>query len=109
GKMPDYMREATGASSGVYGLMLAFFLIYGRKPVLLNKIGINIFRLKYIKLFYFFPFLLIPEILGLIKMIKNGMNSAIGYEAHLGGMLFGLVFLLLWKFFQKNSEVKVSE
>ena len=102
GEMPDYMREATGASASVLGLLAAFFLIYGRKPISFPTFDAKNFRLKYIKLLYLFPVLIIPDILGLIKMIKNGMTSAIGHEAHLGGMLFGLIFLFLWKFFQKK-------
>ena len=57
-------------------------------------------------MFYIFPVLLIPEFIGIVKTFENGfVGVTYGYDAHLGGMFFGLVFLVLWKILSKDSKI----
>lgn len=90
GELPDYLREGVGASGALYGLILAFFIIYGRTPM-------PGFRGRNMKLFYILPFIVIPEFIGLLKALFNNMDYAVAFDVHLGGMLFGLIFLIGWK------------
>ncbi len=80
--VPDQMGPSIGASAGVYGILLAFGLIYPNQVVY----------------FYFlFPikmkhFVWIIGAIALYSSITSG-ESGIAHLAHLGGMIFGYLYL----------------
>src|SRR5262245_32790919 len=80
--MPNQMVPSIGASAGVYGILLAYGLIYPNRIVY----------------FYFlFPikmkhFVCIIGALALYSSIASG-QSGIAHLAHLGGMIFGYIYL----------------
>lgn len=77
-----------GASGAVFGILLAFGMIFPNMPLYLMFIPIPI-KAKWMVLGY-----------GLIELlfgINGGMDSSVAHFAHLGGMIFGFLILLYWK------------
>lgn len=75
-----------GASGAVYGILLAFGMIYPNQPIYLMFIPIPI-KAKYFVIGY-----------GLIELWQGFVaNDDIAHFAHLGGMLFGILIILYWK------------
>ena len=75
-----------GASGSVYGLLLAFGMMFPNTRVYI---------------YFFFPmkakwFVLL---FGAIELYSgfSGTNDGIAHFAHLGGMIFGLILILLWR------------
>lgn len=81
-----------GASGAVYGLLLAFAIYFPNAPMYIMFIPIPI-KAKWLIIGFF--------IIELSLGIFNGSNDNIAHFAHLGGMLFGLIFIFLWK--KKNN------
>ncbi len=75
-----------GASGGVFGLLLAFGMMYPNQRILLLIPPIPI-RAKYFVIGY--------GLLTLFFGVTGGM-SGVAHFAHLGGMLFGLAMILYW-------------
>ncbi len=79
-----WMHESTvrtiGASGAIYGLLLAFGVLYPDTPILFSF-------LFPIKAKYF------VMIFGAIEFMSLFPRSGVSHIAHLGGMLFGFVFL----------------
>jgi len=75
-----------GASGGVFGLLLAFGMMYPNQRILLLIPPIPI-RAKYFVIIY-----------GLLTLFfgVTGTMGGIAHFAHLGGMLFGLIMILYW-------------
>lgn len=76
-----------GASGGVFGLLLAFGMMFPEQSVYLMFLPIPI-KAKWFVVGY-----------GLIELM-NGVfytNSNVAHFAHLGGMLFGFVMILYWR------------
>jgi membrane associated rhomboid family serine protease len=80
--VPDQMGPSIGASAGVYGILLAFGLIYP------NQI-IYLYFLVPLKMKHF---VWIIGAIALYSSITSG-ESGIAHLAHLGGMLFGYLYL----------------
>lgn len=76
-----------GASGAVFGILLAFGMIFPNMPLYLMFIPIPI-KAKWMVLGY-----------GLIELLFgiNGIDSSVAHFAHLGGMIFGFLILLYWK------------
>jgi membrane associated rhomboid family serine protease len=75
-----------GASGAVYGILLAFGMMYPNNYIMLLIPPIPI-KAKY--------FVLIFGALELISGITN-LNSGIAHFAHLGGMVFGYILIRFW-------------
>ena len=80
--VPGQMGPSIGASAGVYGILLAYGLIYP------NRI-IYFYFLFPIKMKYF---VMIIGAISLYSSLTAG-QSGIAHMAHLGGMLFGYIYL----------------
>jgi membrane associated rhomboid family serine protease len=77
-----------GASGAVFGLLLAFGMLFPNTPLFLMFIPIPI-KAKYMVIGY-----------GLIEFffgIARFGNDNVAHFAHLGGMLFGIILILYWK------------
>lgn len=81
-----------GASGAIYGLLLAFGMLFPN--VLLYVYFAIPIKAKYLVMI----FIAIELFLGFLN--RSGDNVA--HFAHLGGMLFGLIFILIWKKKQFN-------
>jgi membrane associated rhomboid family serine protease len=75
-----------GASGGVFGILMAFGMIYGEREVMLFPIPFSI-KAKY--------FVAGIAFITLIEAISasSGRGSAVAYSAHLGGLLFGFLYV----------------
>jgi membrane associated rhomboid family serine protease len=77
-----------GASGAVFGLLLAFGMLFPNTPLFLMFIPIPI-KAKYMVIGY-----------GLIEFFFGFSNYAgdnVAHFAHLGGMLFGIILILYWR------------
>ena len=75
-----------GASGAIYGLLLGYAFVFPNQPLYLFFIPIPI-KAKYMMIGY-----------GLIEFFLGfNSNDAVAHFAHLGGMLFGLILLLVWR------------
>ena len=76
-----------GASGCVFGILLAFGMLFPNLPLYLMFIPIPI-KAKYMVIGY-----------GAIELFfgVTGTMDSVAHFSHLGGMLFGLLLLLIWK------------
>ena len=75
-----------GASGGLFGLLLAFAMIFPNRIILL--FFVIPMKAKYLVILY-----------GLIELYQGAyvMNTGVAHFAHLGGMLGGLLMLRYWR------------
>ena len=81
-----------GASGAVYGLLLAFGILFPNSVIYLY------FAIP-VKIKYFVTGI---GILSLISGISNSPDDNVAHFAHLGGMIFGILLLMFWK---KKGEI----
>jgi membrane associated rhomboid family serine protease len=80
--------NVVGASGAVFGLLLAFGMMFPNASLYLMFIPIPI-KAKY--------FVIIYGAIELWSGISNRAGDNVAHFAHLGGMLFGIFLILLWK------------
>lgn len=86
----EYNTKAVGASGAIYGVLVAFGLMYPNTSLML------IFLPVPIKAKYFIPGLLLLDLFsGLTGFSLFGQNIA--NWAHIGGALFGFIMAYYWK------------
>jgi len=78
-----------GASGGILGILMAFGLIYGDREVMLFPIPLQI-RAK-----YFVAGVAFITLVEAISASGAGRGSNVAYIAHLGGLLFGFLYVKL--------------
>ena len=80
------MAPTIGASGGLFGLLLAFAMIFPNRIILL--FFVIPMKAKYLVALY-----------GLIELYQGAyvLNSGVAHFAHLGGMLGGLLTLRYWR------------
>lgn len=76
-----------GASGCIFGILLAFGMLFPNMPLFLMFIPVPI-KAKWMVIGY-----------GAIELMfgVTGAMSSVAHFAHLGGMLFGFILLLIWK------------
>lgn len=76
-----------GASGSIYGVLLAFAMIFPNMPMYLFFIPVPV-KAKYMVLGY-----------GVIELVigLSGANDGVAHFAHLGGMLFAFLIIWWWK------------
>lgn len=82
-----YLTPTVGASGAIYGLLMAFAVLFPNTELFLIFIPVPI------KAKYFVPGLIVMEVFLGVSQI-SGDNIA--HFAHLGGMLFGFILLKMW-------------
>jgi membrane associated rhomboid family serine protease len=84
-----------GASGAVFGILLAFAMTFPNEPMFLLFLPIPI-KAKY----------MIPAyaVLELFMGIAPSAGDNIAHFAHLGGALFGLILILIWKRSARNRK-----
>lgn len=87
---PEFLNMfvTIGASGAVFGILLAFGMLFPNVPLYLMFIPIPI-KAKYFVVFYGFA--------ELFMGISNFGGDNVAHFAHLGGMLFGYVLIKYWK------------
>lgn len=79
------MWNTVGASGAVYGILLAFGMIFPNEKMFIFPIPVPI-KAKIFVIGY-----------ALIELFMTRSNDGVAHYAHLGGMLVGLIILLIWK------------
>lgn len=92
----SYNTRALGASGAIYGVLVAFGLMYPNMELML------IFFPVPIKAKYFIPGIILMDLFSGLTGISL-MGEGIAHWAHLGGALFGFIMAYYWK---KNSMDK---
>ncbi|MBN2682592.1 MAG: rhomboid family intramembrane serine protease [Bacteroidales bacterium] len=82
-----YNTPMVGASGAVFGLLLAFGMMFPNTQLMLLFPPIPI-KAKY--------FVIIYGIAEFYFGINNSANDNVAHFAHLGGMLFGFILIMLW-------------
>ncbi|MDO4949449.1 MAG: rhomboid family intramembrane serine protease [Bacteroidales bacterium] len=91
------MMNTVGASGAIYGVLLAFGLLFPDNRLFVFPIPVPI-KAKWFVVGY-----AAIELLMGISTTRDG----VAHFAHLGGMLFGLIYILCWKHRQARSRSKV--
>lgn len=87
-------QTTIGASGAVFGILLAFGMIFPNVELMMIPIPIPI-KAKYFVIGY-----------GVIELLLGLQNSAgdnVAHFAHLGGLFFGLLIILYWKKTNKTN------
>ena len=79
------MWNTVGASGAVYGILLAFGMIFPNEKMFIFPIPVPI-KAKLFVIGY-----------AIIELFMTKSNDGVAHYAHLGGMLVGLIILLIWK------------
>lgn len=79
--------QVVGASGAIYGVLLAFGMLFPNQPIYLMFIPVPI-KAKWMVLGY-----------GVLELLLgiSGTASNVAHWAHLGGMLIGVFMILYWK------------
>lgn len=80
-----------GASGGIYGLLMAYAVLFPRRPI-------------YLYFFIPIPAMYLIGFLILIELFSVGDLSLTAHLAHIGGALCGLIYLLLEKYFNFSLD-----
>ncbi len=83
-----------GASGSVFGILLAFGMLYPNAPLYMMFIPIPI-KAKYMMIFY--------GVSELFLGVSRFTGDNIAHFAHLGGMLFGFFMIRYWKKIDKQN------
>lgn len=88
--MAEYLNlwQTVGASGAVYGILLAFAMIFPNERMFIIPIPFPI-KAKY--------FVMIFIVLELLLGLSNNAGDNVAHFAHLGGMLFGFLLIILWR------------
>ncbi|MDP2386131.1 MAG: rhomboid family intramembrane serine protease [Bacteroidota bacterium] len=85
----DYLNAnvIVGASGSLFGLLLAFGMMFPN---------------TYLNIYFFIPikakyFVILYGIIEIYSAISNNPQDNVAHFAHLGGMLFGFIMIMLWK------------
>jgi membrane associated rhomboid family serine protease len=93
----DISSITIGASGAIFGILLAFGMIFPNAPLMIIPFPFPI-KAKYLVIGY-----------GLIELWMGFANRAgddVAHFAHLGGMLFGIVLILYWR--NKNGNFRTG-
>ncbi len=83
-----------GASGSVFGILLAFAMLFPNIPLYLMFIPIPI-KAKYFVIFY--------GLAELFMGVANYSGDSVAHFAHLGGMIFGFFMVRYWKKKDRNN------
>jgi membrane associated rhomboid family serine protease len=88
--MSDYlnMMNTVGASGAVYGILLAFGMLYPNQQMFIFPLPVPI-TAKYFVVGY--------AVIELLLGIANNAGDNVAHFAHLGGMIFGFILIKYWK------------
>lgn len=83
------LNNATvGASGAIYGILLAFGMLFPNMPMYLMFVPVPI-KAKWMVIGY--------AALELMLGLKNNAGDNVAHFAHLGGMLVGIIIILYWR------------
>lgn len=83
-----YTTPMVGASGALYGVLVAFGILYPNAELML------LFPPIPLKAKYFIPIIIFLE---LYQQYSNNQQDNVAHLAHLGGAVFGFIFIRAWK------------
>lgn len=88
--MQQFLNTMTtvGASGAVYGILLAFGMLFPNERMFIMPIPFPI-KAKYFVGGY--------AVIELVQGLANSSSDNVAHFAHLGGMVFGLILIIYWK------------
>lgn len=84
----DYIGVMVGASGAIFGLLLAFAMLFPNTELMLLFLPIPI-KAKY--------FVILYGLWELYAGVRQSTGDNVAHYAHLGGLLFGLILILHWR------------
>ena len=94
-----YHGSAVGASGALYGILVAFAIMFPHVELMLMFIPVPI------KAKYFVPFIVLIDLFaGLNGNSLFGYSTGIAHFAHFGGALTGFILMLYYKKTQFNKN-----
>lgn len=93
----DIYSVTIGASGAIFGILLAFGMIFPNTPLMIIPIPIPI-KAKYLVIGY--------GLLELSMGFANRSGDDVAHFAHLGGMLFGILLILYWR--KRNGNFRTG-
>ena len=87
--MPGQIAVTIGASGAVFGILFAFGWLFPDEPIFFLFIPVPI-RAR--------VFVIVYAVIELFAGLGNFAGDNVAHFAHLGGMLFGWLILLWWKY-----------
>lgn len=95
--MSEYlnMMVTVGASGAVYGILLAFGMLFPNQPIYIFPLPVPI-KAKYFVVGY--------ALLELFLGFSNNARDNVAHFAHLGGMVFGFFLILYWRRKSRNNN-----
>ena len=81
--------QTAGASGGILGILMAFGLLYGNQEIWLFPIPFSV------KAKYFVAGIAFVTVIGAISASSARHGQPVAYVAHLGGLLFGFLYVKL--------------
>jgi len=88
----ELMRPTVGASGAVYGLLLAFGMLFPNTPLMIIPIPVPI-KAKWL--------IIAAGVISLYLGI-SGQGGNVAHFAHLGGMVFGFILIKYWNKFTRK-------
>ncbi|NLZ72790.1 MAG: rhomboid family intramembrane serine protease, partial [Bacteroidales bacterium] len=88
--MKEYLNLMTtvGASGAVYGILLAFGMLFPNQPLFIFPLPMPI-KAKYFVIGY--------AVIELYLGLANTQGDNVAHFAHLGGMIFGFILIKYWR------------
>ena len=86
----NYSMLTIGASGAIYGVLLAFGMLFPNAPLYIMFIPVPI-KAKWMVLGYG----VLEILLGMSDAV--GLHDGVAHFAHLGGMIFGFLMIWYWK------------
>jgi membrane associated rhomboid family serine protease len=80
-------RPTVGASGGIFGILMAFAMLYGEQEIWLFPIPFSV------KAKYFVAGVAFFTLIGAIMAAGPRRGDSVAYVAHLGGLLFGYLYV----------------
>ncbi len=96
----NYLVPMVGASGAIYGVFLAFGLMYPNVNLYLIFLPIPI-KAKYMIILMF--------ALDLFLGVQQYSWDSFAHFAHLGGMIFGFLLIQYWRFTDRNIQQKAND
>jgi len=97
GRVQPLLLPVVGASGAIFGLMLAYGIVFGERIVYF---------------FFIFPmkaryFIMILGAIELVMLLNQGLgNGQVANMAHLGGIITGFLFLVFWTRWKRHKSGK---
>lgn len=88
------LMNTVGASGAVYGILLAFGMLFPNQEIYIFPLPIPI-KAKFFVVGY--------AAIELVLALSNNVHDNVAHFAHLGGMLFGVFMILYWKKKYRNN------